>query len=126
MLKDLMKKFNDDYQMDIPIHSESSYTLVLHEDLQVQILETPQGLSLYTKLAPLPKIKEDSFLGRLMYANLFGQATNGAVIGLSENGNYLTLTKVIDYNIEYQEFKDVLEDFLNAAFFWREETLNLK
>lgn len=126
MLKDLIQKFNEDYEMNIPLHNDSRYTLYLHENLQVQIVETPDGLSLYTKLAPIPKMKEDSFLGKLMYANLFGQATNGAVIGLSENGNYLTLTKLIDYNVDYQEFKEILEDFLNAAFFWREETLNLK
>ena len=44
-------------------------------------------------------------------AILFGQGTKGAVLGLSEDGSQLTLTQDIDYNAEYKEFRDTLEDF---------------
>lgn len=61
-----------------------------------------------------------------MLGNLFGQGTHKAVLGLTEDGNMLTLFKVVEYNIDYKQFRDALEDFINSVDFWREEALNHK
>ncbi len=98
------------------------FAFPLEENLSVSISDRPPGFSLYCPICTVPKTQQEEFLTRAMLGNLFGQGTKGAVLGISEDGNLLTLTQVIDYNIEYKEFKDILEDFINSVDVWREET----
>lgn len=98
------------------------FAFPLEENLTVTISDRPPGFSLFCSLDSIPKARQEEFLTRVMLGNLFGQGTKGAVLGISEDGNLLTLTQVIDYNIEYKEFRDILEDFVNTVDVWREET----
>lgn len=62
-----------------------------------------------------PALYQSALLG-----NLFGVATKQSIIGLSANGKILTLCREIEYNCDYTDFKDILEDFLNTVELWRE------
>lgn len=55
-----------------------------------------------------------------MLGNLFGVSTKQGVLGLSANGKNLTLCREIEYNCDYTDFKDILEEFLNTIEIWRE------
>lgn len=103
-----------------------TYALPLDEGLTILISEIPNGLILKCSVAPYPKVREEIFSTQAMLGNLFGQGTRGATLGLTNDGNTLTLTQIIDYNIDYKEFKDLLEDFINSVDFWRDEALNHK
>ena len=59
-----------------------------------------------------------------MEANLFGRLTRHCALGLTPDGNRLTLSHVIDYNIDYKGFSEVLQDFYNMALFWKEQAIN--
>ena len=98
------------------------FNFPLEENLNVTIADKAPGFSLACNVAPIPKTKEEEFYTRCLLGNLFFQGTKGSVLGISEDGNILTLTQTIEHNADYKEFKDVLEDFINSVDYWREET----
>ena len=59
----------------------------------------------------------------LMKANLLGQGTGGATLAMDENENFLTLSLVLPYDMNYKTFKDALEDFANYLDFWKAELI---
>ncbi len=103
-----------------------NYALPLDEGLIINLTEIPNGIQLKCAVAPYPKEQEEAFSTQAMLANLFGQGTNNAVLGLTLDANTLTLTQNIDYHIEYKDFRDLLEDFINTVDFWHDEALNYK
>lgn len=98
-----------------------SYVIPLEEGLSVSITDIPQGFIIKSSVAAFPTNKQEAFATDAMLANLFGQGTCGSVLGLLPEGNTLTLTRVVDYPIDYKEFKGIIEDFINMVDFWREE-----
>jgi hypothetical protein len=56
-----------------------------------------------------------------MKANLFGQGTLGAAIGLDPKQNILTLSLQLPYDMNYSHFKESVEDFTNIVDYWRVE-----
>lgn len=101
-----------------------TYTLPLDEGIFINMTDITGGFILKCNVCPYPKVKEELFLTQAMMANLFGQGTREAVLGLNLEGSLLTLTHVVDYPVSYKEFKEFLEDFINTVDFWREEALN--
>lgn len=129
MLDKLIEKLIEDFELtNTTLASEvpGTYAFPLDEGLFIMISEIPNGFFLKCSLAPYPKVKEEAFSTQAMLGNLFGQGTSGATLGLTMDGNTLTLTQIVDYNVNYKEFKEILEDFINSVDFWREEALNHK
>lgn len=127
MLDELMRQLAKELDLDLKdLQTEvpSVYAIPIEQQTTILIRSNPPlGFSFNCTLGPCPKEKEEAFLADLLLANLFGQSTHGAVLGLSEDGNLLTLSQIIDYNIDYKEFNESLEDFLNTADFWFNEKL---
>ncbi len=98
------------------------YALPIEENIALTMTDHPPGFSLSCTLGSAKKQNEEAFYTRLLLGNLFGQGTKGSVLGLSEDGNQLTLTQTIDYDVEYKEFRDILEDFMNSVDYWVEES----
>lgn len=129
MLDKLIEKLIPDMELGtatLATEVPGTYALPLDNELTVILSEIPNGLSLKCSVAPFPKVHEEIFSTQAMLGNLFGQGTRGAILGLTNDGNTLTLTQTIDYNIDYKEFKELLEDFINAVDYWRDEALNHK
>lgn len=101
--------------------SKGVYVLPLEEDLSITISEANAVINFHSNIAALPSQGQDEFLEKMLLGNLFGQATYGAVLGLDEEGNSLLLQRTVDYPVEFRQFRDILEDFINAADFWRQE-----
>lgn len=121
----LMTQFEKEMELGTPLATEvrGIYALPLDEGLTVTIRELPEGaISFECSLADCPKTREEEYYSQLLLANLFGQGTKGAVLGLSDDGLHVILTQLIDYEVEFKEFQDLLEDFVNTVDFWREET----
>lgn len=98
------------------------FTLPLDDGLSIILTSQPEGFALFCTVVPVPK-QEEAFYTQALLANLFGQGTKGAILSLSEEGRMLTLSRNIDYDVSYKEFKEILEDFINIVDFWREEAL---
>ena len=54
-----------------------------------------------------------------MMANLFGQGTKGGILGINAEGTMLTLSRTVDFAVDYKDFKEFLEDFINVMDFWQ-------
>jgi hypothetical protein len=128
MLEKLLPRFLQELKVERNLSSgvPGAYILPLG-DVHINMTEIPpSGFIMKCSLAPYPKVNEGDFSSNAMLANLFGQGTRGAILGLTPEGNTLTLTRIIDYQVDYKEFKEILEDFISAVDFWRDEALNHK
>lgn len=129
MLSTFIEKLIPDMELETTsLASEvpGTYALPIDEGITILISEIPNGIIIKCAFVPYPKVREEVFSTQAMLANLFGQGTRGSALGLTNDGNTLTLTQIIDYNIDYKEFKEILEDFINSIDFWCEEALNHK
>lgn len=106
--------------------STSEYFIPLDEQFGISLFPTSQGFLLISKGTPYSENKSMELFTQALYGNLFGRATRGAVIGLNEEGNLLTLSKSVEYTASYKEFREAIEDFINTAQFWRQEAINTK
>lgn len=123
MLENHIEQLTKELELEGSLASEipGVFAFPLEENLSISISGHSAGFALSCTLCPAPKINQEAFLTRVMLGNLFGQGTRGAVLGLNEDGSQLTLAQVVDYNADYKEFRDVLEDFINSVDFWRAE-----
>lgn len=125
-LDKLMEQFQKEMELERSLMTEVQdvYALPLDEGITITIRYSPQagGICFECPLIDCPRNNEELYYTTLLSANLFGQGTKGSVLGLNVDGSVVTLTLVIDYDIEYKEFRDLLEDFINNVDFWREET----
>lgn len=124
MLKALMQELYREWELEIPPIEESPgvYKIPLEKDLFFTLTTLPQGgIYLFSQIAPLGSQAEEPLLSKALEANLFGQGTHGSFLGLNENGTLLTLSQLIDYDFNSKDFKNIVEDFINAIDFWREE-----
>lgn len=123
MLEPLMQELYKEWELAVPPVEESPgvYKIPLEGDLHFTLAALPErGIYLSCALATLEKQAEEPLMTQALEANLFGQGTNGALLGLNENGTVLTLSRLIDYDLNSKEFKNIVEDFINAIDFWRE------
>lgn len=127
-LDQYMQKLSLEMGFDKPweIESSGSYMLPLEEDLKIKLTKTDRGISLTADLGDCPHYKRESFLSELMHANLFGQGTGNAVLGLNKNGSKVTLSHHIEQRISYDDFSAIVENFINISDFWRDEMKTYK
>lgn len=128
MLSALIQELGKEWELEQPIPHEvpGVYTIPLDEGVSLTVTSAnlPQGgIVLSCSIAEVRKGKEESLFTHALLANLFGQGTKQAVLGLNNSGNILTLSRFIDYDVNFQEFRDIMEDFINTIDFWREEVL---
>ena len=128
MLDALMKNLIQELDLgNIPLtsgHVSGTYTLPLDDDIKVVISAIPKGIFFHADIAPFPQTRGEVFAAEVMLGNLFGQGTRNAVLGLNAEGTGLTLSRVVDDHIEYKDFKNALEDFINVIDVWRTEALS--
>lgn len=125
MLETLMTQFAKDLELEEPLNTDipNVYAIPLEDDLAITLSPIdPFGFSIQCEISECPSDELESFYSELLHANLFGQGTKGAILGLNEEKNKLMLTQDIDYDIDYQTFSDIIEDFINTVDLWRDET----
>lgn len=126
-LETLVDKLAKELELEGSLASEipGVFALPLDEDLTITISPLEQnGITLYCNFAPLPQSGNEELFLQLLIGNLFGQGTKGASIGLSEEKKQLTLQQDLLYDVDYDIFRDAVEDFINTVDFWRAESHN--
>ncbi len=125
MLKKMMELFAKELGIEEGLGTEipGVYLIPIDEGLNVFVTELPGGFSMKCSVVDCPKMDVGSYYTYIMGANLLGKETHGNVLGLNEDGEVLTLSRHVDYEVNYKEFSYLLEDFFNQVEFWREETL---
>lgn len=123
LIKDLIPSLCSEMNIsEVPEENEEKIsTLLFTEGVTLYIQDLSPGFYIWTTIVSCPtKNKEDLFM-HLMEANLFGQGTGGSVISLDENEKFLTLSLALAYEVNYKEFKEAVEDFVNYVLYWRSE-----
>lgn len=125
MLKRFIEQLSADFKLEQTLapNEDGSYSLSLEPNLSISLSETGEsGIKIYTVVCSLPKEATEIFLLKTMAANLFGLETGNSALGLDKTGKRLVLVHFIPQQLNYKEFHDALEDFVNYADSWNEET----
>ncbi len=103
------------------------YQLKINPSLTVSAKELDPGIFVHSQIIPVPKEgnKEALFI-HLMKANLLGQGTGGAAIGIDSSEEFFTLSQTLTFEVTYKAFHEALEDFLNYIDYWKEEVPKLQ
>lgn len=116
-VKELSKELELNRSLDQ--NAEGAYELPLDADLVVELSETASSeYSFYSKIALAPVGNKEHALSQLLYANLFGQGTQEAILGLTAEGDKVTLLQAIRAP-EYKVFSERLEAFIGTVDYWR-------
>ncbi|MCH9811414.1 type III secretion system chaperone [bacterium] len=100
-----------------------SYSLTLEDGKEIILAEKDTTIFLFTKLCHFTETSIPSpedfymFAGKANHPFVAGDVT----ISLSPDEKFLTLTMLIDYEVNYKMFLDLLEDFANAVSYWEKE-----
>lgn len=97
------------------------YSLDFGKDLVVRYSDLHPGVNFMSILGKLPDKNREVLVSSLMHLNLFGNGTGGGVFGYSEENKSLTFTTAVPYRLQFGEFKNALEDFVNFVDFWKSE-----
>lgn len=117
----LIKELGSKNPNALDTNTPGVYSLPAGENLTVILSDIDNGFMLNCHIAPFPKENAEELLVEVMYGNLFGRETSNAILSLSNDTNELTLTQVVDYQLDYSSFKNILEEFLNTIDFWHGE-----
>ncbi|MCB1107520.1 MAG: type III secretion system chaperone [Chlamydiia bacterium] len=103
------------------------YQLKINPSIDILMKALEPGVFIYAKMLPIPKEgnKEALFI-HLMKANLLGQGTGGAAIGIDEGEKFFTLSLSLPFEVNYKTFHENLEDYLNYIDYWKEEIPKLQ
>ena len=115
--------------LDLPVPRKnklSGFEFQLSDDLVLTFTEKDPGFFIFSVVGPPPTQKKEEAFIYFMKANLLGQGTGGQVLGLDAEEKFLTLSRLIQYDMNYQHFKDLVEDFANYVLYWREEANRLQ
>jgi hypothetical protein len=124
MLKDFLLRLYSDLKRSDTFsfdEKEKNGRFSLREDVDVLLQEMEKGLYFHANICLCPQQKKEDLFLYLMRANLLGRGTGGASIGLDAQEKFLTLSRSLAYEVNYMEFKEKLEDFVNYLLYWREE-----
>lgn len=120
-----IKQLAADYEIkEFDSEESGKWKIPLDEGETIYITDLGHGIKIEARIMDTPRGKEEDLFERMLFANLFGQGTWGSVLSVDDEAKHIELTRTIDYEINYKEFKDIVEDFINAVDFWREEALN--
>jgi hypothetical protein len=121
MLAEFLKSFCDELTIETPrLNEQKIYSLEIGGRV-LALQDLDPGIGLQAVICEIPKKKKEDLVIYLMRANLLTQGTGGARIGLSQEGNFLTLSLGLPYELNYQIFRDTLEDFVNYLIYWEDE-----
>ncbi|NGX34000.1 MAG: hypothetical protein K1060chlam1_00345 [Candidatus Anoxychlamydiales bacterium] len=119
-----IKKVCEVLKIELPTQEkDKSYSIEITKDLEVKIFDLDPGFYFHANIIHLPDEKKEDLFIYLMRANLLGQGTGRCRIGLDMEEKFLTLSYLIDYEVNYIEFKEKLEDFTNYINYWKKEII---
>lgn len=95
------------------------YSIDFGEGVVVRFSDLHPGVQFMGEIGDLPKSNQEVVLASLMHLNLLGNGTYGGVIGYDEHIKALTFTHAVPYRLNFGEFKNALEDFVNYIEFFK-------
>jgi len=105
-----------------PEEGAGQYALEIEGGFKITFSPVDRAIILSSSLSRFPTGGNDElFLSRMLEANLDGQGTKNLVLGLTEDGEHLKLSKKVDKDLDFASFRDIFEDFIDMLDMWSEE-----
>jgi hypothetical protein len=122
MLRDYLAQLCKELAIDsVPkLNEQKLYPFRLGNEF-IALKDLDPGMSMQAQICPTPEKKKEDLFIFLMRANLLGQGTGGARIGIDQEEKFLTLSLGLPYEMNYQIFRETIEDFVNYLIYWRDE-----
>lgn len=91
--------------------------------IDIEASEDLKTVHIYSALCTIPPSNKEPLYEALLEANLFGRGTGGAAFGVDlEMGEVLLSSSLQDMDrVDYQDFVNVLESFVNHVEAWTEK-----
>lgn len=124
VLKKYMERFQRELELKSSLESAKQpglYVIPISEELQINISEDSNGIHLESRLCPCPNSNQEDFFAHALRGDLFYEGTLGSTIGIDGSGKNVVLNRLIDYDVDYEQFNDIFDDFCNAAEQWVSE-----
>ncbi|MBX7066737.1 MAG: type III secretion system chaperone [Parachlamydiales bacterium] len=121
MLQDYLEKLCKELSIATPkLNEQKLYSFKIVGET-VAIRDLDPGIAVHAQICAVPNKKKEELFMYLMRANLLGQGTASTRIGMDANEKFLTLSLGLPYELNYQTFREAIEDFVNYLIYWREE-----
>lgn len=122
MLEEMLNSLTNRYKINAATkkdkHGRFEVKIGIHK---IEVTDLDPGVRFWTRITKIPAKKREELFIFLMRANFLGQGTGGAVIGMDHPEKYLTLSLDLPYEVNYEIFREQLEDFINFVDYWAEE-----
>ena len=127
-LEDYIFQLAKDLKMDnTPEKNEDGiFQIDINNELSIYLQDLESKCYCWAMLENVPKKDNEDLFLYLMKANLLYQATGNSSIGMDEVSKNFIFSSFFNYELNYQEFKCELEDFLNYFIYWKEEIKKIK
>jgi hypothetical protein len=102
------------------LNENKTYLFRFSPKIEITLADLHPGVAMRSNISLCPKEKREDLFIYLMRANLLGQGTGGARIGLDEKESNLTLSVGLPYEMNYHAFKEAFEEFVNHLVYWRD------
>lgn len=120
-----IKQLASDYEVKgFESEERGKWKIPVEEGENLLVTDLGNAVRFDARVIDTPRGREEELFERMLFANLFGQGTWGAVLSVDDDAKHIELSRTVDYEISYKDFKDIVEDFINAVDFWRQEALN--
>ena len=122
MLEELLKKLCKELKINTPtIDKERRYLLNFNKKISITAMEQKPDIFLQSSITKAPSERKEEIFSHVMRGNLLGQGTGDTVIGIDEKEKFFTLSFTLPWEINYSDFRDKIEDFINYLIFWKKE-----
>jgi len=102
------------------LNEKKNYLFHFSPETEIALTDLHPGVEMRAVITLCPLGNREDLFIYLMRANLLGQGTGGARIGLDEKEKNLTLSLGMPYEMNYQAFKEAFEEFVNHLVYWRD------
>lgn len=102
------------------LNEKKNYQFRFSPGTEIDLADLHPGVEMRAVISPCPSGKREDLFIYLMRANLLGQGTGGARIGLDEKEKNLTLSLGLPYEMKYHAFREAFEEFVNHLVYWRD------
>ena len=107
---------------DFPEPDHGRFAIPVDEDELLIVKEMAENeFSVFAVVVDMPEGNAEAFVSSAMRANLFGEATGDAVLGMDPEAKHLILSQHLRGIEDYDDFVYHLEDFTNWLEYWRGE-----
>lgn len=123
MIKRYAKELAEELKLSLrEDKGKERYFLEFLEDTMT-LWDLKPGLFVTARITSVPAQRKEELFTYLMRANLLGQGTGETRLGIDAEEKFLTLSLALPYEMDYPQFREKVEDFVNYLRYYREEIL---